>query len=60
MTVSVAFITMMVLAVVLFFVDTVGNGKKVWIVIEAGGFVQFTYFSLVGVGELNPLFVKIV
>jgi hypothetical protein len=33
------------------------NSRQILLVIETAGIVQFTYFSLLGVGELNPLFV---
>lgn len=33
------------------------NSRQVLMAVETAGLVQFTYFSLIGVGELNQMFV---
>jgi hypothetical protein len=58
LTISIIFVTMVIFSIVLHFVDTTGNSRKVWISLEGVFTVQLTYFSLMGIGELNPLFVE--
>lgn len=33
------------------------NSRQVLVAVETAGLVQFTYFSLIGIGEVNQMFV---
>lgn len=35
------------------------NSRQILLVVETASVVQFTYFSLLGIGELNPLFIAL-
>jgi hypothetical protein len=35
------------------------NSRQILLAVETASVVQFTYFSLIGIGELNPLFIAL-
>lgn len=53
---SVLVLIILLMSIVAFVLDG-NNSRQILLAIETAGIVQFTYFSLLGVGELNPLFV---
>lgn len=54
--VSILVLTTLLMAFLAFCLDG-NNSRQILLAVETAGVVQFTYFSLMGIGELNPLFV---
>jgi hypothetical protein len=48
---------MVILGVIGNFIED-NNAKQMVITIETVGVIQFVYFSLIGIGSLNPMFVS--
>ncbi len=54
--ISILVLTILLMTFLAFCLDG-NNSRQILLAVETAGIVQFTYFSLMGIGELNPLFV---
>lgn len=54
---SILTLSMVILGVIGNFIED-NNAKQMIITIETVGVIQFAYFSLIGIGSLNPMFVS--